>query len=189
MKKTIMFLFMAILAIAVSAKAATAVVNYETIYTKWTKAVAVNAQLKVQLDDVNTKLQVKLDSRDALVRQANEYLNTKSNSEAELKVMQTKVETVKVAIDAATKEINALQASPELRKQIADQQADLRARVATAVKQEAEAAKVELVLDSTTQNGFGLPLVSVIGKPVELTEKVIQRLETSVTATPVSPSK
>ncbi len=97
MKKVIMST-LALLGVHV-AFASTAVVNYDAVYTKWSEAVTVSTQVKSQLDDVNTKLSVKVDTRNALIRQANEYASTKANDEAAAKTLQTKFDTVRKSID------------------------------------------------------------------------------------------
>ncbi len=68
----------------------------------------------------------------------------------------------------------------------------LRGKVSDAVTKEAATAKVDLVLDSSALNGYGLPIVS--GKSKDLTDAVIARLEAgskeaAAKAAPPAPAK
>lgn len=178
MNRTILFLC-TLLGVA-NAGATTAVVNYDTVYSKWSEAVSVSTQLKTQLDDVNTKLSTKTDTRALLIKQANEYAAAKPANDAELKTLTAKLDTVRKQLDDLDKEIQALQASPELRKQINDQQAALRVKVGEAVSAQAQESKVDLVLDASALNSYGLPLV--VGKTADITDSVIARLEAAKAA-------
>jgi hypothetical protein len=178
MKKTILSVLAVFAAITLNA-ATTAVVNYDTVYLKWTESVAVSTQIKSNVDEVNAKLSVKTDLRAALIRQANEYASIKPADESQAKTLQTKFDTVKKQVEDLDKEITALQTSPELKKQINDQQTVLRTKVAEAVKAEADSAGVEVVLDSSALNAYGIPVVS--GKVKDLTPAVLTKLEAKKT--------
>jgi Skp family chaperone for outer membrane proteins len=156
--------------------AAPAVVNYDTIYSQWKEAVAVTADIRTKLDEVNVKISAKTDSRNALLKQAEDYATTKPSTEAEAKTLGAKLEVVKKSVDGLTKEINDLQAAPDLRKQISDQQERLRKMIAEAVTAEAKEAKATLVFDVGTLNVYGLPTV-VNGGTSDLTAAVLTRLE------------
>ena len=164
------------------------VVNYETVYAKWTVAVAFSDQTKTALDAINTKLTVKTGTRDAMVKQANELANTKPKDEAEAKQVNAQLAALQTDFQALQKEIQTLQDSPELRKQVNDRQTELRTQLRSEVARQAAAVNATLVLDASALNAYGLPVVLAGASAKDITEAVIKTLN-SAGDTPTVPSK
>jgi Skp family chaperone for outer membrane proteins len=164
------------------------VVNYETVYAKWTVAVAFSDQTKTALDAINTKLTVKTGTRDAMVKQANELANTKPKDEAEAKQVNAQLAALQTDFQALQKEIQTLQDSPELRKQVNDRQTELRTQLRSEVARQAAAVNATIVLDASALNAYGLPVVLAGASAKDITEAVIKTLN-SAGDTPTVPSK
>jgi Skp family chaperone for outer membrane proteins len=164
------------------------VVNYETVYAKWTVAVAFSDQTKTALDAINTKLTVKTGTRDAMVKQANELANTKPKDEAEAKQVNAQLAALQTDFQALQKEIQTLQDSPELRKQVNDRQTELRTQLRSEVARQAAAVNATIVLDASALNAYGLPVVLASASAKDITEAVIKTLN-SAGDSPTVPSK
>ena len=172
MKRILIAFLLCATALAADLKIAT--VNYETVFSKWSVAVAFSEQTKASLDAVNAKLSVKVGTRDAILKQAQDIAATKPNNEAEAKQLQARLDVAKADLDAANKEVQALQESPELRKQISDKQVELRKQVQAEVAKQAAAVKADITLDSSALNAFGAPVVTT--GPLDITDAVVSAL-------------
>jgi Skp family chaperone for outer membrane proteins len=153
-----------------------ATINYDTVYTKWATSADFTAQTKASLEAVNVKLSIKSNTRETILKQAQELGSTKPKDIAESKQIQSRLQLLQAELEAVHKELQSLQESPELRKQIQERQAELRDQIKSAVTAQAKAAKADFVVDTSTVNIYGLPLVTTMTETNDITEAVVTAL-------------
>jgi len=172
--------------ITAAVESKTVTINYDTVFSKWSAAVAFSEQTRASVEAVNAKLTIKTNTRDAILKQAQEIAAKKPKDEGEAKQLQVRFDAAKVELDAANKEVQALQDSQDLRKQTQDKQVELRKQAQAVIAKQAEAMKADLVLDASALNAYGAPVVAPVSGVRDITDAVIAALNTPPPAPPAA---
>ena len=163
------------------------VIDYTRLTAGFTQMVDFGKHIDGEVQKVRDAVSIKGVTREALVKQANDIIASKTKDMTDEEVRK-KIQPMVTAIEATDKEIKDLQTAPEINKEVTETTATLRAKIRTAVEAEVAQRGVDLVLDVASVNGAGLAIAIPAkgGRLPDITDAVLTRLNA---ATPAAPAK